>query len=243
MDSKDNILSIDIGGSHIKATVLTSDGVGITDFKKIDTPASGTPENIINAIQQLAKDFIPYAKISVGFPGYVKNGIVFTATNLGYDLWKGTPFAKQLEEKMKKPVRLLNDADMQGLGVAKGTGFEIVVTLGTGFGTALLMNGNLLPHIELAHHPITKEKEYDDYIGEKALEDVGLERWNKRVQKVIAILKTVFNYDHLYIGGGNARKIKFDLESNITLVTNKDGIKGGAKLWQLEDQYGILSSH
>ncbi len=243
MDLKDNILSVDIGGSHIKATVLNSDGEEITEFKKIDTPSSGSPEDVIAAIQELTKDFIAFGKISVGFPGYVKSGVVYTAPNLGSDLWKEIPFGKLLGEQMKKPVRLLNDADMQGLGVAKGTGFEIVVTLGTGFGSALLMNGSLLPHIELAHHPITKEKEYDDYIGEKALEDVGLDRWNKRVQKVIIILKTVFNYDHLYIGGGNSRKIKFELDSNITLVTNKDGIKGGAKLWQHEDQYGILSSH
>ena len=243
MDLKDNILSIDIGGSHIKATVLNSDGAEITEFKKIDTPTSGSPEHVIDAIQELTKSFTSYSKISVGFPGYVKNGVVFTAPNLGTDLWKGVPFAKQLAEKMNKPVRLLNDADMQGLGIANGNGFEIVVTLGTGFGTALLMNGNLLPHLELAHHPVSKEKkDYDEYIGEKALEEIGLEHWNRRIQKVIAILKTVFNYDHLYIGGGNSKKINFQLENNITLVSNKDGIKGGAKLWNTEDQYGVISS-
>ena len=137
-----------------------------------------------------------------------------------------------LTEKLKKPVRLLNDADLLALGVADGKGLEMAVTLGTGFGTALLMNGTLLPHLEFAHHPISKDRDYDAYIGQKALEEIGLERWNKRIQKVITILKTVFHYDHLYIGGGNSKKISFELEDNITLVTNKDGIKGGAKLWR-----------
>ncbi len=128
----------------------------------------------------------------------------------------------------------MNDADMQGLGIASGKGFEIVATLGTGFGTAFLNDGVLLPHLELAHHPVSKDRDYDEYIGEKALESEGAAKWNKRMKKVLDILKTVFNYDHLYLGGGNAQKIDFKLDSTISIVTNKDGIKGGARLWQDE---------
>jgi polyphosphate glucokinase len=116
-----------------------------------------------------------------------------------------------------------------------GKGLEMVVTLGTGFGTALLMDGNLLPHLELAHHPVTKKNTYDSFIGDRALERIGEEKWNKRMKKVIEILKEVINYDHLYIGGGNASKLSFELDDNITLVSNKDGIKGGARLWQLDE--------
>ena len=115
----------------------------------------------------------------------------------------------------------------------------MVVTLGTGFGTALLMDGNLLPHLEIAHHPVSKERDYDQYIGEKALEEVGIERWNKRIKKVIDILKTVINYDHLYISGGNSKKITFETDGNITRVSNIDGIKGGAKLWQKDNLYNV----
>ncbi len=240
-DSQDNILAIDIGGSHIKATILSGEGEKITEYKKTETPPFGSPEHILDTIQELTKEFTSYDKISVGFPGYVKNGVVLTAPNLGSELWKDIPFAKQLAQKMNKPVRLLNDADMQALGIANGNGFEIVVTLGTGFGTALLMNGNLLPHLELAHLPITKENDYDQYIGEKALVSIGVEHWNRRIKKVIEILEKVFHFDHLFISGGNSRKINFKLENNITLVSNKDGIAGGAKLWQNKDQYGIIS--
>ena len=131
-----------------------------------------------------------------------------------------------------KPCRVVNDADMQGLGIAKGTGFEIVVTIGTGFGTAFLHNGKLLPHLELAHHPISNDKDYDAYIGQKALDECGKKKWNKRMKNVLAVIKTVFNYDHLYLGGGNAELLNFPLDKNITVVGNVDGIKGGVKLWQ-----------
>ena len=124
---------------------------------------------------------------------------------------------------------------MQGLGVVSEQGLEMVITLGTGFGTALLLDGHLLPHLELAHHPITRNKTYDDYIGDKALKKTGVKKWNKRMKNVLDILKTVFNYDRLYIGGGNSGKLNFKLDENIKIITNKDGIKGGARLWQLDE--------
>jgi polyphosphate glucokinase len=130
-----------------------------------------------------------------------------------------------------KPVRVVNDADMQGLGVVSGKGLELVVTLGTGFGTALLQDGQLLPHLEFAHQPIFKKESYDEYIGERAYEEEGKEKWNRRMQKVFKILKTVFNYDYLYVGGGNAKNLSFPLDPNMRLVSNKEGIKGGARLW------------
>lgn len=239
----EKILSIDIGGSRIKGTVLNEAGEMLMDYEKIDTPSSSDPNHVIESIQKLTKNFLPYNKVSIGFPGYVRNGVVVTAPNLGTDKWRGVELGKLLSAKLGKPVRLLNDADLQGLGIVQGKGFEIVVTLGTGFGTALLINGNLLPHFEIAHHPVSKDRDYDEYIGQRALEEVGEERWNKRMKKVVAIFKTVFNYDHLYIGGGNSKRISFSLDENITLVTNREGIKGGAKLWHIEDNYCVTSFH
>jgi polyphosphate glucokinase len=239
MESTEKILSIDIGGSRIKATILDPTGKMLIDYQKISTPISADPEHVLQAIGDLTKTFESYDKISVGFPGYVRRGVIHTAPNLNTEKWKGVDLGKRLSEFLKRPVRVLNDADMQGLGIAKGEGFEMVCTLGTGFGTALLYDGNLLPHLEIAHHPVSKDREYDQYIGERALEEVGAERWNKRMKKVIEILKTVFNYDHLYMGGGNSRKINFKLDDNITLVSNIDGIKGGAKLWQRDNFYNV----
>ena len=236
-DPEEKVLSIDIGGSRIKATILDIEGKMLRDYVRINTPSSAEPEHIMQAIVELTRSFQPYTKVSVGFPGYVRNGIVHTAPNLSTEKWRGIDLSSKLSEILKRPVRVLNDADMQGLGIAKGKGLEMVVTLGTGFGTALLVDGNLLPHLEIAHHPVSKERDYDQYIGEKALEEVGIERWNKRIKKVIDILKTVINYDHLYISGGNSKKITFQTDDNITLVSNIDGIKGGAKLWQKDNLY------
>ena len=229
--SSNKILAIDIGGSHIKATVLDAEGKQLMDYENLDTPVPANPENILATIKTLVKDFMPYDKIAVGFPGFIKEGVVYTAPNLDVKNWNKIPFAKTLEDAFAKPTRVINDADMQGLGVVSGQGLEMMVTLGTGFGTAFLKNGILLPHLELAHHPVSSKKTYDEYIGEKALEKIGDKRWNKRLAKVIGILKTVFNYDRLYLGGGNATRINFKLDSNIKIVSNVDGIHGGAKLW------------
>jgi polyphosphate glucokinase len=226
-----NILTIDIGGSHIKATILNAEGVPISDYARMPTPQPSTPINVINLIKELVKNFTDYDKISVGFPGYVRDGVVKTAPNLGSESWQTYPLQTNLSALLSRPAKVVNDADLQGIGIASGKGLEMVVTLGTGFGTALLMDGNLLPHFEIAHHPVKTDKDYDEYIGEKAYQRKGKEHWNYRLKKVIAILKTVFNYDRLYISGGNAKNINFELEENIIIANNREGIKGGARLW------------
>ena len=230
-----NILTIDIGASFIKATVLNQEGELLQYYQRVKTPDHAAPQKVLEVIQFMISDFQGYDKISVGFPGYIKKGIVQTAPNLGTDLWKGINLNRLLSDALNKPVRIANDADMQGLGVVSEKGLEMVITLGTGFGTAILLDGHLLPHLELAHHPITRNKTYDDYIGDSALKKTGLKKWNKRMKKILGILKTAFNYDRLYIGGGNSGKLNFKLDGNIKIITNKDGIKGGARLWQLDD--------
>lgn len=231
-----NILSIDIGGSHVKGTILNEKGELQRAFEKIPTPVPASPESVIKAIKTLVKDFPPYDRVSVGFPGYIKNGVVKTAPNLDTSLWADFDLAKKLEAELGKPAQVVNDADFAGLGVVSGKGLELVVTLGTGFGTALLLDGKLMPHLEFAHQPVGKVKSYDKYIGEIALEKEGPKKWNRRMQKVFKTLKTVFNYDNLYIGGGNSDLLTFKLDSNMKIVKNADGIKGGSRLWVMDKE-------
>jgi len=239
-----NVLSIDIGGTSIKACVLNQEGDLLSEFKKIATPKNSTPEAVIEVIKDLVSTLDnSFSKISIGFPGYVKYGKVETAPNLAKNKWTNVDLAQQVSNLFDKPVRLINDADQQALGIVSGKGFEIVFTVGTGFGTAMVFDGELLPHFELAHLPVTKTKDYDDYIGTKAFEKIGKKEWNERLERIIEIYKTVFNYDTLYIGGGNSKHITLDLEHNIKLVTNKDGIKGGAKLWQVAEKYHVYTIH
>ncbi|MBC8984419.1 ROK family protein [Pedobacter sp. N36a] len=243
-EKNSNILSIDIGGTSIKACILDVKGELLSEYTKIPTPKNSSPEVVIKCIKDLASKLDQsFVKISIGFPGYVKCGVVMTAPNLAKKKWNNVDLAQQISDTFGKPVRLVNDADQQALGVVSGKGFEIVFTVGTGFGTALLYDGDLLPHLELAHFPISKNKDYDDYIGDRGFNKVGKKEWNERLQRVIEIYKTVFNYDTLYIGGGNSKEITFPLDPNIILVSNKDGIKGGAKLWDLEDKFHVFTTH
>ena len=227
----DKILTIDIGGSGTKATMLDAKGELLMEYKRLVTPARANPQTLLATIKELTEDMQGYTKVSAGFPGLVRHGIVHTAPNLDNDAWKNVDFDKLLTEAMGCPARVLNDADMQGLGVVSGKGLEMMITLGTGFGTALLDNGKLLPHFEIAHHPINKKYTYDDYVGQKAYDKCGKKKWNERMAHVISVLQTVFGYDRLFIGGGNAEKLPINLAENIKLVTNKDGIKGGVRLW------------
>ena len=226
------ILSIDIGGSGIKASMIDQEGKIILEYKKLQTPAHATPENILQIIQHLALDFPGFDLISAGFPGYVRDGIVHTAPNLDNESWKMTNFRELLSNALGKPAKVVNDADLQGLGIVKGVGLEMVMTLGTGFGTAILNEGKLLPHLELAHLPATKSKDFDAYIGDAALQQIGEKHWNKRIYRVLEIFRTVVNYDFLYISGGNAKRIQRKLNDNVKIVDNRDGIIGGAKLWK-----------
>jgi polyphosphate glucokinase len=235
----EKILSIDIGGSRIKGMLLDTGGNMLVDYQRISTPKFAGPENVMQGIVELSRNFPAFTRVAIGFPGYVRSGIIYTAPNLGTNKWRKFPLGDQLSAMLGKPVRIVNDADLQGLGVASGQDLEMVITLGTGFGSALLMNGTLLPHLEIGQHPFTRRKTYDQYIGNSALEDIGPEKWNKRLEKVLSVLKTVFNYDHLFISGGNAKRITFHLDKNITLVTNIDGIKGGAKLWLKDNHYTL----
>ena len=242
MESPGHILAIDIGGSHIKCIILNAQGEGQTEYRRTATPVQPTPDAVIATIMDLTGGLPSFEKISIGFPGYVRNGVVHTSPNLGTSHWAEFDLGQQISNRLKKPTRLVNDADQLGLGVVSGKGYELAVTLGTGVGTAVIMDGVLLPHLELSHHPISKGRDYDEYVGSKAMEKVGKEKWNKRVAKVLAAIKVVFNYDRLYLGGGSCKSLTIPLEENIHLFNNQDGIKGGAKLWEMKDGYHVTTN-
>jgi polyphosphate glucokinase len=226
------ILAIDIGGSHIKAVVLSGDGRLLTEPVRADTPVGAVPRKFVRAILALVEPFAGYECVSVGFPGYIRAGKVFSAPNLDNDAWKGFDLVSKLEKRLSKPVRLANDADVQGLAAIRGKGLEFVCTLGTGLGTAWFQDGKLLPHMELAHMRIGSKRDFDKYLGNAARRKIGDKKWNQRVEKTISTFFEVFNYDVIYLGGGNSAKIGFKLPRNAKLIPNDDGLVGGAFLWR-----------
>jgi len=223
-------LAVDVGGTGIKAAVLDDKGKMITERQKIKTPHNATPTKVIKIIAELAKMAGPFARASVGFPGVIKSGVVYTAANLGKG-WKDFKLEAALRKKLQVPVRIANDADVQGLGCVTGHGDELVITLGTGFGSVLFVDGHRI-HLELGHHPFRRGNTYEDELGNRAFLKKGRKKWNRHLRDAIDELQKTFNYDRLYIGGGNAATIDFKLPSNVKVVSNTDGLLGGIKLWQ-----------
>jgi len=225
-------LAIDVGGTGLKASVIDDTGRLLSDRVRVDTPVGSPPREIVEALARLVAPLGSFDRVSVGFPGVVRNGRVLTAPNLDNKGWKDFDLAGVLGRALGKPVRVANDADVQGLAVIAGKGVEMVITLGTGFGTGLYLDGRLAPHLELSHHVFRKGETYDEHLGNAARKRVGNGKWNKRVRKAIRSLRALTSFDHLYIGGGNAKKIDFELDPDVTVVSNDAGIKGGIALWQ-----------
>lgn len=226
-------LAIDIGGTGVKAALLDPSGQMAGQRQRVPTPPRPIlPEALIAAIDEAVAELGAFDRVSVGFPGYVRNGRIITAPNLGTETLAGFDLQAALATHWGKPVRVLNDADIQGYGAIRGEGIEMVLTLGTGAGTAIFRDGELMPHLELAHHPIRGRKTYDEYVGRLARERKGRKAWNKRVARVIAVLREVVRFDHLYIGGGNAKDLALALPPDVTIVPNTDGLTGGIRLWQ-----------
>jgi polyphosphate glucokinase len=223
-------LAIDIGGSGVKVMVLDEQGNPNSERDRLDTPSPSTPEAILAAVSQLAGDKA-FDRVSVGFPGVVRAGVIETAANLDSS-WIGFNLAAALSTLYGKSVRVANDADIQGLGVVSGHGVELVITLGTGFGSALFVGGRLVPNLEMGHHPFRKGETYEEQLGRAALDSVGKKRWNQRLLRAIDTLNHLFNYDMLYIGGGNTKKIEGKLPANVQIVPNIAGLLGGIALWK-----------
>jgi polyphosphate glucokinase len=229
--ASEKTLAIDIGGTGIKALLLDGQGKPIGERQRALTPRPATPAAVLKVLDVMKSKLGDFDRVSVGFPGVVKKGATLTAHNL-HPKWVGFELQKVLLKRWKKPVRVANDAAVQGFGAIHGRGVELVITLGTGFGSSLFIDGTLVPGLELAHHPWRKGKTYEDDLGKTGLEEHGEKRWNKLLAKAIVRLEALFNYDHLYIGGGNAGHVQFALPPHVTRVPNEDGLLGGAALWR-----------
>ncbi len=245
-------LAIDIGGTGLKAAVLDASGGMVASRVRTATTYPLPPEgdgSLLTKLGRLVAKLPAADRVSAGFPGMVRNGVVLSAPHFvtragpGTDVdpqleaaWQQFDLAQELRSMTGKATRVANDADVQGLAVVEGTGLEVVVTLGTGFGTALFLDGDLMPHLEIAHQPFRKGETYNDQLGERTRKEIGEERWNRRVARAVTNLDGIFFFDHLFIGGGNARRVDLeglgDVAERVSLVDNTAGILGGIRLWE-----------
>lgn len=234
-DHPGTTLVIDIGGTGIKMVPIDRQGTALAERHRELTPKPSTPEAVLATIDTMIAAAGPFHRVSVGFPGVVVRGVVKTAQNLGTQDWAGLDLQEAIRDATGKPTRVINDAELQGYGVIESKGVELVLTLGTGLGTALYSSGHVVPNLELAHHPLRNKKTYEQLVSDRELERIGKKKWRRRVHFMIETLEPIFNYDLLHIGGGNARKLDPPFPDNVRIFDNVEGLAGGNSLW--DDEY------
>jgi polyphosphate glucokinase len=226
-------LAIDIGGTGIKMIVLDAAAKPLNERARTLTPHPATPDAMLAVIKTMVAAQPAFDRVAVGFPGIVKRGVTLSAPNLEDAAWRNFPLQERIAEITGRPVRAMNDADLQGFGVIAGKGVELALTLGTGVGAGLYVDGRLVPNLELGHHPWKKDQTYEDRLRDSELKEIGKKHWSKRVFEMIEQLEPIFNYDMLYLGGGNTEHIKGELPANVKLFTNVEGMAGGVRIWTL----------
>lgn len=239
-------LCIDVGGSGVKGTTVGPAGTALAERVRLETTYPMPPAALVDMIAEIARRSPPATRASIGFPGMIRAGRVLSAPHFVTEsgpgsepvpalvtAWDTYDLAGAVDERLGLPCRVANDADTQGLAAIRGGGLELVITLGTGIGTALFLDGELQTHLELSHHPLTKRKTYNEYVGDAALRKVGPDSWSRRVDRTVSVLAALTFFDALYVGGGNAEHLTAAFTRPHELVPNADGILGGAKLWSL----------
>jgi polyphosphate glucokinase len=240
-------LSIDIGGSGFKASIVSAQGVMTTERVRVDTPYPCPPDRLVATVTELVAPLLSVHRVSVGFPGLVRHGHVIEVPSLSRavyggerdrdlaDAWHGFDLAHALAQSFQLPTKVVNDADMQGCAVVSGMGLEFVMTLGTGVGTALFNDGTLLPHLELSHGPFRDGMTFDIALGNAQRKEIGNERWAKRVRRAVASFDDMLFFDRIYVGGGNAKQLTAsDIGAKGEIVPNTSGILGGVRVWDLD---------
>ncbi len=211
------VLVIDVGGTHVK--VLAT---GQTEPRKFESGPTLTPARMVSGVKKLTRDW-KYDAVSIGYPGPVLHDRPVTEPhNLGRG-WVGFKF----RSAFGRPVQIVNDAAMQALGSYKG-GKMLFLGLGTGLGTALIVDGVVEP-MELGHLPY-KKGTYETYVGAQGLERWGKKKWRSHVADVVGCMIAALQPDDVVLGGGNVKKLK-ELPPNCRAGDNANAFLGGFRLW------------
>jgi polyphosphate glucokinase len=242
-------LAVDVGGTGIKAAVFDAHGELVGDPIRVDTAYPSPPDQLVAQLQGVARMLPAADRLGVGFPGLLRSDRVVWVNSLTREApggpvddglareWVGFHLADALADAFGLPVRVANDADVAALACVTGRGLECMITLGTGLGFSLVHDGRLLPHLELDRLPLLPGRDFEDVLGLGGLESDGQESWTTHVRTAVDILRTFVYFDHLYVGGGNARLlVDADLGADVTLVDNVNGLVGGYLLWRAEEQ-------
>jgi len=247
-------LVIDVGGAGIKGVVLDARGEMLVEKIRVPTPYPCPPEVLLLKLAEIA-DALPAAdRATVGFPGLVRSGRVANVPALSRQVrgaevdealvaeWDGFDLQTAVVGLLQIPSKVANDADIQGSAVITGKGYEFVLTLGTGAGTALFLDGVLQTHMELGHAPFRDGCTFEECIGDSARERSGESVWVTTVIDALSAYESFLFFDHAYVGGGNSKvlrkleppftaRLPATLVSKVTLISNTAGLLGGITLW------------
>jgi polyphosphate glucokinase len=247
-------LSVDCGGLFLKSCVLDDSGTMHSKPNRIETPYPLSPTRFVETIAQIASELPKAYRATVGMPGMIRNGVVVATphyitvrgprTRIDPELqeqWQDFDVQKAISEKLAVPTLVLNDAEVHGAGIITGSGYEVVITLGTGLGFAIFYGGKLTPHFEFSHATVRRGTTYDTWIGEQERKRLGNVFWSRRIKQLVEELRPVFKWDRLYIGGGNARLIRpndlMKMGDDVVIVPNTAGVAGGVRAWNLEHYF------
>jgi len=244
-------LSIDCGGTGIKGSVLDELGQMTAEQVRVRTPYPLPPDRFIGILAGLGRELPKADRVTVGMPGMIRHGRVVSTphyvTKHGphtqvipdlVDQWRNFDVRAAMETELELPTIVLNDAEVAGAGAVTGFGFEVVLTLGTGLGCAIFDDGHLLPHLEVSRAPVRRGRIYDTYIGDATRKRMGDYAWSRRVRDVLIGLRPMFEWDRLFLGGGNSSLLEqrdlLEVGGSILVVPNSAGIVGGVRAWDLE---------
>jgi polyphosphate glucokinase len=221
------ILAIDVGGSHVKF-LLSGEQIP----RRFESGPELTPAEMVKRIKAMTKDW-RFDAVSIGYPGPVlRNRPLAEPHNLEKG-WLDFKF----EQALGRPVKIVNDAAMQALGSYK-RGKMLFLGLGTGLGSALVIDGTVEP-MELAHLPY-KKGTYEDYVGLRGLKKRGKKKWRKNVFAVVEQLAKALEPDEVVLGGGNVKKLK-QLPPHCRMGDNRNAFIGGFRLWDADK--GVARIH
>ncbi|MBN8883446.1 polyphosphate glucokinase [Salana multivorans] len=242
-------LSIDCGGGGIKGCVLDTSGTLLAPPVRRPTPYPLPPERLLGLIAGIADELPEADRATVGMPGMIRHGVVVHTphyiTRSGprtrqlpelEKAWQGFDMAAAIRARLGLPAVVLNDAEVHGAGVVDGIGCELVLTLGTGLGSALFDDGALAPHLELSHAQVRWGLTYDGYLGEHERLRLGDSHWSRRVRRAIDSLHPVVRWDRLYLGGGNGQRVVASTLARlgpVTIIPNSAALLGGVRVWSL----------
>ena len=215
-------LVIDVGGTNVKFLVS-----GQSEARKVPSGPDLTPQLMVTEVLANLQDW-RYDRVTIGFPTPIAHGKALREpVNLGPG-WVDFNF----EEAFSKPVKLVNDAALQAIGSYEG-GKMLFLGLGTGLGSAMVVDQLVIP-LELAHLPYRKKKTYEDYVGQRGMEWLGKDKWQKTVVDVVTLLKAAMVADYVVLGGGNSKKLE-PWPEIARRGSNANAFLGGFRLWDEAD--------